>query len=149
MITLSATDLSWAEAVLSLRRPLTLRERIGGWFMALATKIIGYDSEAAFERVRQATLRSEQDVGTNRVPRESSPRMMPLNFYIGKTSGSIAKGSGSGTVTIWDSTSDAAALAASSQTLTNVYNPFASIGATKWVLVIQMPWAYLVCAAEC
>jgi hypothetical protein len=141
-------DAGWFEAMV-LPRPLTWRERIAGWLILMAQRLVGFDSDEAFDRCRQTIIRSERDVGTNRVPRGEGPTGGDFDFYIGKTSGAISKGSTSGTVTIWDSSTNAAGLAASSSTLTNVYNPFADVADVKWVLVIQMPWAVMLCAAEC
>src|SRR5262245_57345258 len=65
------------------------------------TKVIGFDSEAAFQRARQAIHKSERDVGTNRIPRGRWP-INPTQFpcMIGKASGAITQGQ-SGTVAIW------------------------------------------------
>lgn len=43
----------------------------------MANQVYGFDSEASFQRVRAATLRSENDVGTNRVPRARGPVFLP------------------------------------------------------------------------
>lgn len=135
-------------------RPLVIQRRSWREWLAhglnvLAAKLVGFDSEEAFGRARAAILRSENDVGSNRVPRGNTPVFLPTAFIIGKTSGAIAKGATNGSVTIWDSTTNAAGLAASSTTLTSVYNPFADVATTKFVLVIQMGWGYMLCAAEC
>ncbi len=132
-----------------LPRSMTWREHIAAGLILLAQKLVGFANEEDFSRVAAATRRSETDVGTNRVPRGESPIFAGFDFYFGKTSGAIAKGATNGTVTIWDSATDATAVAATSATLTSVYNPFASVADVKFVLVIQLPWAFCLAAAEC
>ncbi len=115
----------------------------------MGNTIVGFDSVESLQRVVGWARAGALDGSPNRVPRAEGAIHVGFDFFIGKTSGAIAKGATNGTVTIWDSATDASAVAASSSTLTNVWNPFADVGATKYVLVIQLPFAYMLCAAEC
>lgn len=125
--------------------PTSWRERLGAWLILMAQKVVGFDSEASFERARQAILTVERS-GVDKQPHrarwggESFGRVI-----IGKTDAAIAKGA-SGTISVWDGTQGS-----ESDTTDNVtaYNYFGDIAITKWVAVVETVRGYIILAAEC
>jgi hypothetical protein len=147
-------DINWGFVLPQMRslvmpRRMGWRDHIATGLILLAQKVVGYASEEDFARAARSIHFTERDVGSNRVPGAEAPVFGGFDFYFGKTSGAIAKAATNGTLTIWDSSTDATAVAATSSTLSNIYNPFADVGATKFALVIQLPWTLMLCAAEC
>jgi len=148
----SDLDLQWflpQLRSLAMPRRMSWREHISAGLILLSQKIVGFADEESFARVARAVRRSETDVGDGRMQRGQAAVSSGFDFFIGKTSGAIAKGSTTGTVTIWDSATDATAIAATTATLTSVYNPFAAVANAKFVIVIQLPFTYALIAAEC
>jgi len=141
----SDLDFRWFGA---WQRPMTWREHLATGLIMLAKKLVGFDSEASFARAVAAIRRSETDVGTNRIPREGNTIPISTQFFIGKSSGAIAKGATTGSVIVWDGAT-AGALAATSVTLSNVYCPWAAVADAKWVMVLQYQGFYVLIAAEC
>ena len=124
------------------------RERLGAWLILMAQKVVGFDSEAAFERARQAILTVERS-GVDKQPHRA--RWGGDTFgrvVIGKTNSAVSKGTGSANnVSVWDG----ATQGSESDTTDDLtaYNYFGDIGSGKWVAVVETVRGYIIIAAEC
>ncbi len=114
----------------------------------MAQKIVGFDSEAAFERARQAILTVERS-GLDRQPHrgrwggESFGRVI-----IGKSNSAITKATGaSNNVSVWDGATQGGE-SDTGDDLT-AWNYFGDIGSGKWVAVVETVRGYIIIAAEC
>jgi hypothetical protein len=112
----------------------------------MAQKVVGFDSEASFERARQAILTVERS-GVDKQPHRG--RWGGETFgrvIVGKADAAIAK-SASGTISVWDG----ATQGSESDTTDNVtaWNYFGDVASGKWVAVVETVRGYIIIAAEC
>mgnify|MGYP007100097628 CR=1 FL=1 len=123
------------------------RERFGAWLILMAQKVVGFDSEATFERARQAILTVERS-GVDKQPHrgrwggEAFGRVL-----IGKSNSAITKGTGSANnVSVWDGVQGSESDTGDDVT---AWNYFGDIADAKWVAFVETVRGYVILAAEC
>jgi hypothetical protein len=99
--------------------------------------VYGFATADDFARARKSILKTERDVGTNRVPRPEGPRLGPDMQYLCKNNGTTwAKGT-TRDVNIYTGDTQGSETD-SGETLTDVYNRLGDIAANSWCYVFPV-----------